>query len=168
MISVVTLLLKEKNNAIHATLVAFQQKKIVGIYRKEALMPVSDYKPPGLIGLVFPPQLYGNVSAFADDNKLFLPQWHAGALICDEVFIPKLAAARKKSGAQLLILSGNDAAFTSNLIAQETLRMTQLRAVENRIWIIRAGKTGISAIINPQGDIISSLSHRQRGLLMYP
>ena len=168
MISVVTLPLKEKNNAIHAALVAFQQKKVVGIYRKEILMPVSDYKPSGLFGSVFPSQLYGTISPFTGDNGLFLPQLHAGAFICNEVFTPTSAAMGKKSGASFLILSGNDAAFTSEFISRENLRLTQLRAVENRIWIIRGGKTGISAIINPQGDIVDKLSHAQRGLLIYP
>ena len=167
MITVITLPLKE-NGEIHAALVALQEKKIIGIYRKKILMPVSDYTPAGLFGSIFPSQLYGNISAFTGTNGIFLPQLHAGAFICNEVFTQKSAAAGKKSGASFLILSGNDAAFTNELVSLENLRLTQVRAVENRVWIVRAGKTGISAIINPQGDIVRTLSRAQLGLLTFP
>lgn len=168
LISIVTLHLKEKNNIIHSALVALRQAKTIGIYRKEILMPVSDYKPPGFIQFVFPQQLYGNVSAFTGDNGLLLANPPVGGLICNEILVPRLAPDRKQAGAHLLILSGNDAAFTSEFVAQETLRVTQLRAVENRIWIIRAEKTGVSAVINPRGDIVTQLPRNQEGILVYP
>ncbi len=168
LISIITIPLKEKAGTTSLALIALQQKKVVGVYRKEILMPVSDYRPSGPVGSIFPADLYGKISPFTGANGLFLPKLYAGALICNEIFFTRLIAKHKEFGARLLILSGNDAAFTSDLVSKETLRKTQIRAVENRIWIIRVGKTGISAVIDPRGDVVASISRGRTDILVYP
>jgi apolipoprotein N-acyltransferase len=45
------------------------------------------------------------------------------------------------------------------------LTMTAFRAVENRLYIIRAANTGISALIKPTGEIISQTGLFERTIL---
>jgi apolipoprotein N-acyltransferase len=50
----------------------------------------------------------------------------------------------------------NDAWFGSTSAPYQHLSMTAFRSVENRLYLIRAANTGISAIIDPAGRIKAS------------
>jgi apolipoprotein N-acyltransferase len=43
--------------------------------------------------------------------------------------------------------------------------MSRLRAVETRRWLVRASGSGISAVIDPRGEIVASLPYGDRGTL---
>jgi apolipoprotein N-acyltransferase len=47
----------------------------------------------------------------------------------------------------------NDGWFGPTAGAEQHLTMVALRAVESRLWVVRATTTGISAIIDPYGRI---------------
>ncbi|MBI2025601.1 hypothetical protein HYT04_02335, partial [Candidatus Kaiserbacteria bacterium] len=160
--------LKEQDGTYTSSLVAFRNAKVIGVYRKEVLMPVSDYRPSGLVGQVFSPEVYGRFSPWHGENGLFLPEFRIGGLICNEVFVARLAQKRSDEGSRLIIVSTNDAELSSSLVLVETLRMTRLRAVESRQWILRAAKTGISAVINPAGEVVASLPENKEGVIIFP
>lgn len=158
----------EKNGIIYNTLFAVRQGEIIGTYRKQVLMPISDYTPKGSFNILTPSPSYGDVTAFTGENGLFLSQFAVGALICDEVYVSHIARHNEYLGSKMLVMSSNDSAFESGAIFRETLRMTRLRAVESRQWIARAAKTGISAIIDPAGNVVSQLEKDQTGFLYFP
>jgi apolipoprotein N-acyltransferase len=68
-----------------------------------------------------------------------------------------------KSGANLLAIITNDAWWDNTQGHKQHLSLARLRAVEHRRWIARSANTGVSAIINPKGQIIKKLGYNKRG-----
>lgn len=78
-----------------------------------------------------------------------------GVLICYEGIFPEASRVYKTRGADVLINITNDAWFGKTSAPYQHLSMTVFRAVENRVYLVRAANSGISALINPVGEIIS-------------
>jgi apolipoprotein N-acyltransferase len=65
-------------------------------------------------------------------------------------------------GAELLVNISNDGWFGKSEAAEQHLRMVRVRAVENRRWIIRDTNSGITASIDPYGNITRVLGRDVR------
>ncbi|MCK4739435.1 MAG: apolipoprotein N-acyltransferase [Deltaproteobacteria bacterium] len=78
-----------------------------------------------------------------------------GVLICFEAIFPELSARLVKNGATMLVNITNDGWFGHTSAPFQHLEMSRLRAVENRVYLVRAANTGISAIIDPLGRVQS-------------
>jgi apolipoprotein N-acyltransferase len=74
-------------------------------------------------------------------------------LICFEVIFPELVRHFVRHGAQFLVNITNDAWFGYSPASYQHLSMVVLRAVENRLPIVRAANTGISAVIDSTGRL---------------
>jgi apolipoprotein N-acyltransferase len=57
------------------------------------------------------------------------------------------------NGAQLLINISNDGWFGTSEAAEQHIRMVRVRAVENRRWLVRDTNSGITAAIDPYGNV---------------
>jgi apolipoprotein N-acyltransferase len=81
-----------------------------------------------------------------------------GTPICFESTFPAPSRKLTQNGAQALVTVTNDAWFneSSELIAH--FASAVFRAVENRRWVVQAANGGISGIISPRGQIVSSLN----------
>ncbi len=88
-----------------------------------------------------------------------------GVSICFESIFPQIARTETLAGARVLCVVTNDSWFKRTQAAREHLMMAQLRAIENRRFVIRAAETGISAVIDPFGRIRSELGLYQRGII---
>ena len=75
----------------------------------------------------------------------------AGVLICYEGIFPELSRAYVNAGAGVLVNISNDAWYKRSSAPYQHLSMTVFRAVENRVPLIRATNTGITAIIDSKG-----------------
>ena len=77
----------------------------------------------------------------------------AGAtpLICWESNFGDIAFARLKDDPALFLVATDDAWFGTTAGPYEQAQATTLRAVETGRWVLRAGATGISGIIAPDG-----------------
>jgi apolipoprotein N-acyltransferase len=78
-----------------------------------------------------------------------------GVLICYEGIFPDAGRTYKKMGADMLVNITNDAWFGNTSAPYQHLSMTIFRAVETRLYIVRSANTGISAVIDPTGRIVS-------------
>ncbi|MFQ5956494.1 MAG: apolipoprotein N-acyltransferase [Candidatus Brocadiales bacterium] len=78
-------------------------------------------------------------------------------LICYEDTVPQLARRFKNLGADFMINITNDGWFGDSAELDQHLAIMVLRAVENRVGIVRAGNTGISAFVAPTGDVYKLL-----------
>jgi len=82
-----------------------------------------------------------------DGNKI-------GCAICYESVYGEFCADYVRDGARLLTVITNDAWWGDTPGYRQHLSYASLRAIETRRWIARCGNTGISAIIDPSGNII--------------
>ncbi|MGM9740826.1 MAG: apolipoprotein N-acyltransferase [Candidatus Cryptobacteroides sp.] len=77
-----------------------------------------------------------------------------GCAICYESVYPEHCIEYVRKGAKLLTVITNDAWWGNTPGYRQHLSYSALRAIETGRYIVRSANTGISAIINPRGDIL--------------
>jgi len=133
------------------------QGKINGQYNKVHLVPYGEFVP---LRKLFPfiNKLVVGVGDFRSGNgyyPLSMNNHKLGVLICYEGIFPEAGRTYKQMGADLLVNITNDAWFGNTSAPYQHLSMTVFRAVESRVYVVRSANTGISAIIDPTGRIVS-------------
>lgn len=125
-------------------------------YDKIHLVPFGEYVPLNLPlsfieyylqGLDFVP---GKAGTILRAGNLAL-----GPLICYEAIFPEYAWQRVHDGAAILLNISNDAWFGRTAAPEQHLQLTAMRAVEEGRFVIRSTNTGISAVIDPRGRIVT-------------
>jgi apolipoprotein N-acyltransferase len=136
--------------------------EIAGPYDKIRLVPFGEYVPwGGLFGLVQKAVEGIGDFGFGTSYVVFDGPSAAGsteptrvsALICYEAIFPDLTRHFAQNGAQLLVNVSNDAWYGRTAAPSQLLAMIAVRAVENRIPLVRATNTGVSAVVAPDGSI---------------
>ena len=79
-------------------------------------------------------------------------------LICFEDILPPLARADVRAGSRMLVNLTNDAWFDERIAPRQHMRNATLRAVENRVPLVRAANTGVSCVVAPSGRVVAELS----------
>ena len=74
-----------------------------------------------------------------------------GVLICYESIFPQLSRRYRRAGADLIVNMTNDAWFGRAMAPYQHEAHLRLRAIENRVGIVRAANTGISEYVDPLG-----------------
>ena len=72
-------------------------------------------------------------------------------LICFEDLFPEMARRFTREGAGWLLVITNDAWFGRSAASLQHLQASVFRAVENRVWVVRAANTGWTGFVDPQG-----------------
>ncbi len=128
-----------------------------GAYLKRHLVPFGEYLPldgfirPILNVLGIP---MSGFSAGSQKPLMTVAGIPAGMSICyEDVFGEEIIDALPD--ARFLINVSNDAWFGDSLAPHQHLQMARLRAKETGRYLLRATNTGISAIIDEQGKIVS-------------
>src|SRR5262249_48040308 len=80
-------------------------------------------------------------------------------VICFENTFPSLDRRLVADGAQVLVVSTNNASYGRTAASRQHLIMSRLRAVENGRWVVHAAISGISAFVDPHGRV-----HQPTGL----
>jgi apolipoprotein N-acyltransferase len=138
-----------------------------GRYDKVHLVPYGEYVPlrnivPFVNGLTAG---IGDFTAGAGFYPLLLDDRKIGILICYEGILPDAARRYKKESVQLLVNITNDAWFGATSAPFQHFSMSLFRAVETRLYLVRAANTGISGIFDPRGKIIAQTKIFQREAL---
>jgi apolipoprotein N-acyltransferase len=138
----------------------------VFLYDKMHLVPFGEYEPFPLIHQVvtsvseevggFHKGTERSVGTFANGYKF-------SVFICYEAIYPREVRAFTDRGAQLLINISNDGWFGASAAAEQHLRMARVRAVENRRWLVRDTNSGLSAAIDPYGNVTRVMGRDVRG-----
>ncbi|MFV1950683.1 MAG: apolipoprotein N-acyltransferase, partial [Nitrospinota bacterium] len=131
--------------------------KITGKYDKIHLVPFGEYVPFHRFLPFVDKIVEGGIGDFEegkDYTVMTIPGGRFGVLICYEVIFPDLVRRFVKNGAQFMVNITNDAWFGISAASYQHISMVTLRAIENRVPIVRAANTGISGIIDQTGRIV--------------
>jgi len=79
-----------------------------------------------------------------------------GDVICFEVAYDDLVRSSVSAGAQVLVVQTNNATFGHTSETYQQLAMSRLRALEHGRTVLQAATTGASAVINPNGDVVTA------------
>lgn len=141
---------------------------LLGKYSKVHLVPFGEYVPYKKL-LFFARKLVAPVGNFEHGRSfepLFTDQFQIGGLICYEDLFPYIARKQTALGANILTVVTNDAWYGNTSAAYQHLALSVFRAVENRRWLVRSANTGISAVIDPSGKVMSSTGLFEDGLIV--
>jgi apolipoprotein N-acyltransferase len=116
------------------------------------------FKAMGIPGL-------GTANEGGKVNNLHLPGRTIGAFVCYDSIFPEVPSIFTRSGAQVLVLPTNDAWFGGGVGNSQHFAMDRMRAIEQDRYFLRAGMTGITAIIDARGRVITRLPQNQAGAL---
>jgi apolipoprotein N-acyltransferase len=141
--------------------------EILGRSDKVHLVPFGEYVPLAQF-LPFINKLVSGIGDFSSGmvNPLPMNGERIGVLVCFEAIFPELARDYVRQGSSLLVNLTNDAWFGRSSAPFQHLAMVRYRAIENRIWVVRAANTGISAIISPRGEFTGRTSIFNKDFLL--
>jgi len=128
-------------------------------YHKMRLVPFGEYVPVQSIltlGGRVAAKVVKQVADFTpgDEAATGMVDGHrVGAFICYEAIFPDAVRLFAAGGAELLVNITNDAWYGRTSAPRQHLAHATFRAVENRVPLVRAANTGISAVIAPDGRI---------------
>lgn len=150
-----------RGNLYHNSALLVSQKDVLQ-YDKLHLVPFGEYIPFrktfSFLEAVVP---IGDFSRGKEYTLFVLPTPNTqhpayfAALICFEDLFPELARNFTKKGADFLVNITNDAWFKKTSSPYQHFSASVLRAVENRVSVVRAANTGLSGFIAPSGEVIS-------------
>jgi apolipoprotein N-acyltransferase len=129
--------------------------EVLGRSDKVHLVPFGEYVPLSRL-LPFVHKLVvgiGDFSPGAGTFPLSIDKGNLGVLVCFEGIFPELSRGYVRAGSRLLVNITNDAWYGRSSAPYQHLSMTVFRAVENRVPLVRAANTGITAIIDSRGHI---------------
>ena len=150
-------------------------------YDKIHLVPFGEFVPFRKI-LFFVEKMVAMIGDFGRGKVATLfdvAGYKAGVSICYEMIFPDLMRQAVKNGSHFLVNITNDAWFGKSAASYQHMSMGALRAVENRVPIVRAANTGISGTITANGALqdetelfveaaqITKITPRQGGLTFY-
>jgi len=142
----------------------FIGKKIKGVQRKEILVPFGEYIPGGIekllenfLGDFLKKKLFGGffepwggkreIFEIGVDRKL-----NFSVLICWEIAFSDLVREAVKEGEDFLVNISNDVWFGGRWGEMQMWNLVILRALENRIYIVRSTNKGVAGIIDLVGN----------------
>ncbi|MEX2502644.1 MAG: apolipoprotein N-acyltransferase [Trueperaceae bacterium] len=144
---------------------ALEQAQIRGRYDKHVLVPFGERWPllnvarplyRAVFGLLGLPMLQNTVPG-PGPAPLSLNGNAVGAYVCYESVFSRVPRGMVADGAELLINVTNDAWFGTGAGAVQHFAMGNLRAIETRRWLLRAGNDGITAAVDPTGTVTQRL-----------
>jgi apolipoprotein N-acyltransferase len=142
----------------NSALLVDADRTVLDRHDKQYLVPFTEQVPyKRVLGFVLPMmrKQFGKFVPAADLHLLTVPGQprpvRFGALVCYESLFPALVARLRGMGADFMVNVTNDAWFGRSTFPYQHAGMSTLRAIENRVSIVRAANTGVSAFYDPLG-----------------
>lgn len=130
---------------------------IAAVYDKQHLVPFGEYIP---LRKSFPPlgwltPIEDSFTRGTNSVVFWLAQPAVGfsSLICFEDTVAEIARDFVRHGARLLVNQSNDAWFDPSAASHQHMLHSVLRAVENRVPVLRSCNTGVSCCIDRFGRV---------------
>jgi len=124
-------------------------------YDKIRLFPFGEYLPykDTIPWRLIKVAEFGNYMAGKEYTVFKTPFSRFGVTICWENIFPDLVREFVRGGAQFMVNVTNEAWFGPVTAPHQFVAMSVFRAVENRVFMVRCGNTGISCCIDPYGRV---------------
>ncbi|MBI4698027.1 MAG: apolipoprotein N-acyltransferase [Nitrospirae bacterium] len=131
--------------------------QLISVYDKIHMVPYGEYVPlrrffPFISKLV---EGIGDFTPGSEYTVMNIPGGRFSTLICYEIIFPDMARKFAEKGADFLVTITNDAWFGRSSAPYQHFSIAVLRAVENRMPVVRSANTGISGFIDAKGRIMS-------------
>jgi apolipoprotein N-acyltransferase len=139
-------------------------------YDKVHLVPFGEYVP---FKRAFPfmnmlTDQIGNFAWGHSREPLDAGGQRIGVAICYESIFPDEVRQYALRGADVLVNITNDGWYGDSGAWKQHLQMTQMRAVENRRWVLVGTNTGMTASVDPYGRIVAATGRQIRTALIAP
>ena len=143
-----------RDDRFYNSLYFFTPLGLTAVYDKHQLVPFAEHFPgQGWLGwLPYIGELNGHLAE--GSGATVFPTTAGvtvGPLICWESAFADLAYDEIRNGAQVLIVSTDDAWFGTSSGPYQHAQIAQLRAIETGTYVVRAAATGVSGVIAPDG-----------------
>ncbi len=143
--------------------------KVIGAVKKVKLLIFGETIP----GSAYFPWVY----KFLPSASALLPGTEAevlsfgnarlGIMVCYEDLLPWFHYELAQKSPHILLNITNDAWFGKTAESACHLALATLRAVEGRCYLIRSTPTGVSAVVDPWGQVVASIPIDQAGALRH-
>uniref|UniRef100_A0A7V3ZXP5 Apolipoprotein N-acyltransferase n=1 Tax=candidate division WOR-3 bacterium TaxID=2052148 RepID=A0A7V3ZXP5_UNCW3 len=144
---------------VYNTAFLVNEDSIIGQYNKIHLVPFGEWLPYEN-KIKFLQKLEFGQGDFSPGDSivlLFIKGIPFGTLICFESIFPYISRHYTLKGAGFLVNITSDGWYGKSLGPKEHFELLRFRAIESGKYIARSAKTGISAIIDPKGRVVTSL-----------
>ena len=142
--------------------------RLIAQYNKMHLVPFGEYVPWSWL-FFFVEKISTGVGDYRPGSRVVVSHLDSGekvgVFICYEAVVPDLVRRFVAEGAEVLVNITNDAWFGDSAAPHQHLLMARMRAVENRRYLLRAANSGISAVIDPWGRVLSTTGLHRRTVL---
>ncbi len=148
--------LKTPQGLQNASIMWSNKGEVATTYVKRALTPFGEYIPLRLLSEFVSP-LSKNVTDFIAGNKAVMHTFagvKASPIICYEL-IDDATVNSSVSGTNLMLVQTNNATFAKSSQSMQQLNISRIRAIENNRWLVSVSTTGVSAVIDNQGQVVS-------------
>ena len=136
-------------------------------YDKMHLVPFGEYVPFKSL-FFFAGSLLaeaGNLSPGTRRTVFTYDGHHYGTFICYESTFADEVRLFVLKGADVLVNISDDGWYGDTSAPWQHLNMVRMRAVENHRWVLRSTNTGVTAVINPYGQVTASAPRHIRTAL---
>jgi len=150
----------EEGRFFNSALLYLPSGVLGGLYDKLHLVPFGEFLPGRsrlpLLEKLIPIEDFtrGRAHTIFSLKGERCPLMRAGVLICFEDIFSSLARASVRNGADILINMTNDGWFKDTASPYQHYQASVFRAVENRVYVVRAANTGVSCIIDDTGRTV--------------
>ena len=149
----------KENNEYNSAIAILPDGSLSSRYDKQHLVPFGEFIPfVDILGSFFP-----FLAAFNESSSIFVEGNESivisadgniyGPMVCFDSIFPQFASQSIANGAEMLTVVTNDSWFYDSIGIYTHLRHSQIRAIENNRYVLRAANTGISAFIDNKGKI---------------
>jgi apolipoprotein N-acyltransferase len=158
------------NNQYYNSLLLFNKEaENIQAYDKSHLVPFGEYIP---FKEFIPLETVTKFAGFARGNGPIHQDTPEGisysALVCYEIIFPGKVTDKNAPSPDFIINVTNDAWYGDSAGPYQHLTKAIFRAVEEGVPVIRAANTGISAIIDPLGQVRNNVPLGKKGELTLP
>jgi apolipoprotein N-acyltransferase len=158
--------LKDAQGLQNASIMWNENGEVASTYIKRALTPFGEYIPLRALSEFVSP-LSKNVTDFVGGDKIVTHTFgtvKASPIICYEL-IDDATVNSSVSDSNLMLVQTNNATFANSAQSMQQLNISRIRAIENNRWLVSVSTTGVSAVVDNLGNIVSKTKQNEASYL---